>query len=88
MPDLWYNMSCDGDELQADGDCFETSNGEKALELSPFHEDSLLCDLTFNGEIPDMECFRETSQEEINTQMIISLFTKTHKLVLQRVLCC
>lgn len=63
MPDLWDNMSCDG-ELHADGDCFETANSEKALELSPFHEDPLLCDLTFNEEIPDMECFRETSQEE------------------------
>lgn len=63
MPVLWDNMSCDG-ELHADGDCFETANSEKALELSPFHEDPLLCDLTFNEEIPDMECFRETSQEE------------------------
>ena len=66
-PDLWLNMSCD-DELHEDGDCLDTFHSDNAHELSNCQGEPLLCDLNFNEEIPDMDCFRKPpagpSQEE------------------------
>ena len=67
-PEIWQNMICEG---ELDDDSFDRvkCNSENELEVSDIHGGPLLDDLTFNNEVPDMECFKETSvsvQEETN----------------------
>ena len=68
-PDFWQNISCAFEVPESDY-CFENKkylHNEKDMELSYFDQDPLLADLEFSGDIPDMECFKETSsacQEE------------------------
>ena len=58
--DLWQNMSCE-DGLHGDSDCLDAADSDNSLELADCHRESLLGDLNFTEEIPDMECFRNTS---------------------------
>lgn len=55
-PDLWQEMSC-GDGLHEDSDCFDAVHCNNGLELGDCYRESLLGELNFNEEIPDMECF-------------------------------
>ena len=53
-------MSC-GDGLHEDSDCFDAGDCNNGLELADCYRESLLGELNFNEEIPDMECFKNTS---------------------------
>lgn len=52
-------MSC-GDGLHEDSDCFDAVDCNNGLELADCYRESLLGELNFNEEIPDMECFKNT----------------------------
>lgn len=59
MPDLWQKMSC-GDGLHEDSNCFDAVDCNDGLELADCYRESLLGELNFDEEIPDMECFKNT----------------------------
>ena len=58
-PDLWEKMSC-GDGLHEDSDGLDVVDCNNGLELADCYRESLLGELNFNEEIPDMECFKNT----------------------------
>ncbi|KAK2562534.1 hypothetical protein P5673_014210 [Acropora cervicornis] len=58
-PDLWEKMSC-GNGLHEDSDCLDAVDCNNGLELADCYRESLLGELNFNKEIPDMECFKNT----------------------------
>ncbi|XP_067019318.1 uncharacterized protein [Acropora muricata] len=58
-PDLWEKMSC-GDGLHEDSDGLDAVDCNNGLELADCYRESLLGELNFNEEIPDMECFKNT----------------------------
>lgn len=50
-------MSC-GDGLYEDSNCFDVVDCNNGFELVDCYREFLLGELNFNGEILDMECFK------------------------------
>ena len=89
-PEFWQNITCAG-EVPVD-DYFDKKkyfHNEKDMELSYFDQDRLLADLEFSVEIPDMECYKETSSVcvERKRSWIICHFIRIRPLLLERIRC-
>ena len=87
-PEFWQNITCAG-EVPVD-DYFDNKkyfHNEKDMELSYFDQDPLLADLEFSDEIPNMECYKETSTAcvERKRSWIICHFFRIRPLLLERI---
>lgn len=89
-PEFWQNITC-ADEVPVDYyfDDKKYFHNDKDMELSYFDQDPSLAHLEFSTEIPDMECYKETSSAcaERKRSWIICHYIRIRPFLLERIRC-